>query len=154
MLRISHHLYQKSQGTHRGDWRTYRGDGQYRQYLKAGFKLWGSAYLPKTKRAMPNIYYCNGLANNDLGTLRVVLSWEECRNLLKLCSVEYAGLQFPTLAQGRASVFAVLRILDEERGDEWQGGFYTFDGDILQIEEWVQTCIRSRNPPPGRKLAD
>ncbi len=29
---------------------------------------------------MPNIYYCNGLAHNDLGILRAVLSWEECRN--------------------------------------------------------------------------
>lgn len=100
---------------------------------------------------MPNVYYCNGLANNDLGILRAVLSWEECRNLLKQCSVQYAGLQFPALAQGRAS--AVLRILDEEREGKWQGGFYSFDGDLLQIEEWVQTCIKSRSPRPGRKLA-
>lgn len=103
---------------------------------------------------MPNVYYCDGLANNDLGILRAVLSWEECRNLLKLCSVQYAGPQFPTLTLGRASGFALLRILDEERKDEWQGGFYSFDCDISQIEEWVQTCIGSRNSPPGRKLAD
>jgi hypothetical protein len=110
--------------------------------------------LPKTKRTMPNIYYCNGLANNGLGTLRAVLSWEETRDLLKLRSVEYAGLQLPTTAQGRVSDFAVLRILDEERDDRWQVGFYSFDGNILQIEEWVQTCIKSRNLPPGRKLGD
>ena len=96
---------------------------------------------------MPNIYYCNGLANSDLGRLRAVLSWEECRNLLKLCSVQYAGLQFPTMAQGRASDFAVLRILDEEQDDKWQVGFYSFDGDILQIEECVQTCFP--NPSVG-----
>ncbi len=48
---------------------------------------------------MPTIYYCNGLANNDLGILRAVLSWEECRSLLKLFSVQYAGLQFPTMTQ-------------------------------------------------------
>jgi hypothetical protein len=96
------------------------------------------------RRTMPNIYYCNGLANNGLGMLRAVLSWEESRNLLKLCSVQYAGLQFPTMAQGRASGFAVLRILDEERSDKWQVGFYSFDCDILHIEEWVQTCVRSK----------
>lgn len=97
---------------------------------------------------MPNVYYCNGLVNNDLGILRAVLSWKECRDLLKLCSVQFAGLQFPTPAQGRASGFAVLRILDEEREDEWQGGYYSFDCDIPQIEEWVQTCVRSRLAVP------
>jgi len=54
------------------------------------------------------------------------------------------------MAQGRASDFAVLRILDEERADKWQVGFYSFDGDILHIEEWMQTYISSRNPPPGQ----
>jgi hypothetical protein len=103
---------------------------------------------------MPNIYYRSGLANSDLGILRAVLSWEESRNLLKLCSVQYAGLQFPTIAQDRASDFAVLRILDEERNDKWQVGFYSLDGDILQIEELVQTCFRSRIPLPARNLAD
>ena len=103
---------------------------------------------------MPDIYYCNGLANSGLGTLRAVLSWEESGNLLKLYSVQYAGSQFPTIAQERASDFAVLRILDEERNDKWQVGFYSLDGDILEIEEWVQTCFRARIPPPGRKLTD
>jgi hypothetical protein len=103
---------------------------------------------------MPNIYYSNGLANSGLGILRAVLSWEESRNLLKLCSVQYAGLQFPAIAQARAPDFAVLRILDEERNDKWQVGFYSFDGDILEIEECVQTCFRARIPPPGRKLTD
>lgn len=103
---------------------------------------------------MPNIYYWSSIANNGLGVLRAVLTWEETRKLLKLCSVQYAGLQFPTAAQGRASDFAVLRILDEERADKWQVGFYSFDGNILQIEECVQTCIRSRNPTLGRELAD
>lgn len=103
---------------------------------------------------MPNIYYRSGIANNGLGILRAVLSWEETRNLLKLHSVQYAGLQFPTAAEGRVSDFAILSILDEERADRWQVGFYSFDGDILQIEEWVQTCIGSRNPTLGRELAD
>ena len=73
---------------------------------------------------------------------------------LELCSVQYAGTQFPTMAPGRASDFAVLRIVDDERDDKWQIGFYSFDGDIMQIEEGLQTCIRFRNPPPGRKLGD
>lgn len=76
------------------------------------------------------------------------------QNLLKPCSLQDAGLQLLTMAQGRASDFAVLRILDEERADKWHVDFYRFDGNILQIEECVQTCIRSRNPTLGRELAD
>jgi hypothetical protein len=100
---------------------------------------------------MPNIYY-SSLANNGLCILRAVLSCEEGRNLLKLCSVRYAGLQFPTMANGRNPDFAVIRIFEGERDDKWQVGFYSFDGDIMQIEEGVQTCIRLRNPSLGRKL--
>lgn|SRR5579864_2112516 len=100
---------------------------------------------------MPNIYYCS-LAHH--GILRAVLSWEESKNLLKLCSVQYAGVQFPTMAHGRASDFAALRILDEERDDKWRIGFYRFDDDLPQIEEWVQTCLKSRNPPHGRGVAE
>lgn len=100
---------------------------------------------------MPNIYY-RSLANNGLGILRAVLSWEESRNLFKLCSVQYAGLQFLTMAQGRTPDFAVIRIFDEERDDKWQVGFCSFDGDIMQIDEGVQTCTRSRNHSLGRKL--
>ena len=102
---------------------------------------------------VPNIYYCNGLANNDLGILRAVLSWEECRSLLKLFSVQYAGLQFPTMTQ-QDQGFAVLNLLKGELDDTWRVGFYSFDADLLQIEEWIQTCVVSRNPLPGRKVAD
>jgi hypothetical protein len=56
------------------------------------------------------------------------------------------------MAKGRTPDFAVMRILKEERIDKWQVGFYSFDGDIMQIEEGVQTCTRSRNPSLGRKL--
>jgi len=98
---------------------------------------------------MPNIYYCNGLANSDLGRLRAVLSWEECRNLLKLCSVQYAGLQFPTMAQGRASDFAVLRILDEETIN----GKLVFTALMATFCKSKNACkLASRTPPPGRKL--
>jgi len=102
---------------------------------------------------MPNIYYCNGLANNDLGILRAVLSWEECKSLLNLFSVQYAGFQFPAMTQ-RDQGFAVLNLLKGELDDKWRVGFYSFDAGLLQIEEWVQTCVVSRNPTPGRKLAD
>jgi hypothetical protein len=107
--------------------------------------------VAKTKRTMPNIYY-SSLANNGLGVLREVLSCEESRNLLKLCSAQYVGLQFPTMAKGSTPDFAVIRIFDEERDDKWQVGFYSFDGDIMQIEEGVQACTRSRKPSFGRKL--
>ena len=101
---------------------------------------------------MPNIYYCNGLANNDVGTLRAVLSWEECRSLLKLFSTQYAGLRFPTMTQ-QDQGFAVLNMLKGELDDTWSVGFYSFDADLQEIEEWVQTCVASRNPLPVRKLA-
>jgi hypothetical protein len=102
---------------------------------------------------MPNIYYCNGLANNDLGMLRAVLSWEECRNLLRIFSVQYSGLQFPTMTK-QDQGFAVLNMLKGEPDDPWRIGFYSFDADLVKIEEWVQTCVASRNTLPGRKLAD
>src|SRR5260370_27122351 len=100
---------------------------------------------------MPNIYY-SSLANNGLGVLREVLSCEESRNLLKLCSAQYAGLQFPTMAKGSTPDFAVIRIFDEELDAKWQGGFYSFDGDIMQIQQGEQTCTRSRKPSLPRKL--
>ena len=56
------------------------------------------------------------------------------------------------MAPRGASDFAVLRIFDEEREAKWQVGFYRFDGDIMQIEEGVQTCIRFRILPPGRTI--
>jgi hypothetical protein len=56
------------------------------------------------------------------------------------------------MAKGRTPDFAVMRILEEERDDKWQVGFYSFDGDIMQIEEGVQTCTRSRDHSLGRKL--
>ena len=90
--------------------------------------------------------------------LKRIIDRSECamevasRNLLKLCSFRYAGLQFPTMAKGRTPDFAVIRIFEEERDDKWQVGFYSFDADIMQIEEGVQTCTRSRNHSLGRKL--
>jgi len=102
---------------------------------------------------VPNIYYCNGLGNNDLGILRAVLSWEECAKLLQQFSVQYAGLQFPTMTQ-QDQGSAVLNMLKGGPDDTWRVGFYSFDADLPQIEEWVQTCVASRNPLPGQKLAD
>jgi hypothetical protein len=102
---------------------------------------------------MPNIHYGNGLGNSDLGILRAVLSWEECTNLLKLFSVQYAGLQFPTMTQ-QDQGSAVLNMLKGEPDDTWRVGFYSFDADLPQLEEWVQTCVASRNLLSGQKLAD
>jgi hypothetical protein len=56
------------------------------------------------------------------------------------------------MAKGGTPDFAVIRIFEEERDDKWQVGFYSFDADIMQIEEGVQTCTRSRNHSLGRKL--
>jgi hypothetical protein len=56
------------------------------------------------------------------------------------------------MTKGSTPDLAVIRIFDEERDDKWQVGFYSFDGDIMQIEEGVQTCTRSQKPSLGRKL--
>jgi hypothetical protein len=58
----------------------------------------------------------------------------------------------PNDGQGQDPDFAVIRIFEDERDDKWQVGFYSFDGDIMQIEEEVQTFTRSRNPSLGRRL--
>ena len=72
--------------------------------------------------------------------LRAVLSGDEAKNLLNLQSVQYVGLQFPTLAQNRNADFVVLRIFEGELCAEWQAGFYCFDADITRIEEAIQAC--------------
>jgi hypothetical protein len=100
---------------------------------------------PKLTPAMPNIYYCQPI-NRGSGILRAVLSSEEGRSLLKQHSFHYAGPQFPTTAQDRAADFAVLRILDEERDEEWRAGFYRLDADIMRIEEAIQACTAMLYP--------
>jgi hypothetical protein len=72
--------------------------------------------------------------------LRAVLSWEQCRSLLKQHPFRYAGQQFPTKAQDQAADFAVLRVFNEELDKKWCAGFYRCDADIIRIEEAVQTC--------------
>lgn len=67
--------------------------------------------------------------------MRAVLSWEESRKLLGQHVAEYKGQRFPTLNPDSASDFAVLRIFDEESNEQWRSGFYSFDADIMQIEE-------------------
>src|SRR2546429_2198339 len=42
----------------------------------------------------------------------------------------------------RSTLFPYTTLFrSEEQDDKWQVGFYSFDGDILQIEECVQTCF-------------
>lgn len=87
--------------------------------------------------AMPNIYYRYSI-NRGPGILRAVLSREEVRSLLKHLSVHYVGQQFPTAAQDHAGDFAIIRILHEELGEEWEPGFYCFDADIMRVEDAIQ----------------
>ena len=94
---------------------------------------------------MPNLYHCNS-ANHGLGILRAVLSREESSDLLRLFPVRFAGLQFPMMVESRTHDLAVLRIREDEGDIEWQIGFYSFDGDISEIEEGVQACTKSRPP--------
>ena len=78
--------------------------------------------------------------NRGLGTLRAVLSEKEAGSLLNQHVTHYVGQQFPTTVQDRAADYAVLHIHDEEIGAKWRAGFYSFDADIMRIEEAVQTC--------------
>jgi len=59
------------------------------------------------------------------------------------------GLQFPTMTQ-QDQGFAILNMLKGEPDDTytWRVGFYSFAADLLQIEEWVQTCVASRTLYP------
>jgi hypothetical protein len=86
---------------------------------------------------MANLYFCQSI-NRSLGILRAVMSWEESQKLLGQHFAEYVGPQFPTSNPDSASDFAVLRIFDEESNEKWRSGFYSFDADIMQIEEAVQ----------------
>jgi hypothetical protein len=89
---------------------------------------------------MANLYFCQSI-NRSLGILRAVLSWEDSQKLLGQHLAEYMGQHFPTSNPGRASDFAVLRIFDEESNDKWRSGFYSFDADIMQIEEALHASI-------------
>jgi hypothetical protein len=62
------------------------------------------------------------------------------------------GPVLPNDGQGQHPRFCVIRIFDEERDDKWQVGFYSFDGEIMQIEEGEGTRTRSRKPSLGRNL--
>lgn len=86
---------------------------------------------------MANLYFCQSI-NRSLGILRAVLSWEESQRLLAQHRAEYVEQHFPTPNPDTASDFAVLRIFDEESNEEWRAGFYSFDADIMQIEEALQ----------------
>ena len=72
--------------------------------------------------------------------MRAVLSWEESQKLLGQHVAEHTG-HFPTPNPGRASDFAVLRIFEEESNEKWRSGFYSFDADIMKIEEALQASI-------------
>jgi hypothetical protein len=64
--------------------------------------------------AGPNVYYCHSISRGP-------------------------GI-FPTAVQGQTDGdVAIIRILDEEGlGEEWQAGFYSFDANIMRVEEAIQ----------------
>ena len=85
---------------------------------------------------MPNIYFYQPTANN-LGILRAVLSWEECKRVLEHHSATYAGERFPigsTLGD-MGQDYGILAVGADEASKTWRSGFYRFDGDITQINE-------------------
>lgn len=73
--------------------------------------------------------------------MRAVLSREEIQKLFGQHVAEYKGQYFPTSNPGRTSDFAVLRVFEEESNEKWRSGFYSFDADIMQIEEALQASI-------------
>jgi hypothetical protein len=85
---------------------------------------------------MPNIYYCHAISQSS-GMLRAVLSWQEANTLLKSQAAHYVGAQFPN---DKTADFAVLRIVEGERREERQAGFYRFDADIEEIEAAIRVC--------------
>jgi hypothetical protein len=101
--------------------------------------------------AMLNIYYRHSI-NRGPGILRAVLSREEARSLLKHLSVHYVGQRFPTAAQDQTGDVAIIRILDEELGEEWHAGFYCFDGDIMRVEDAIQAS--TTNLPHVRSIVN
>jgi hypothetical protein len=86
---------------------------------------------------MANIYY--SYPDNRRGILRAVLSSGEGRHLLKEHSGRYVGQQFPTTFHNAALNVAVLCILEGEQSTEWPIGFYSFDEDIMRIEQTVRS---------------
>jgi hypothetical protein len=86
---------------------------------------------------MANIYY--SYPDNRRGVLRAVLSSEKSRHLLREHSARYVGLQFPRTFHNTASSVAILCIFEGEQSAESPIGFYSFDEDIMRIEQTVMS---------------
>lgn len=44
------------------------------------------------------------------------------------------------MGQDPGTDFAILRLFEGERSEEWRAGFYRFDDGIMRIEEAVLSC--------------
>lgn len=98
---------------------------------------------------MANIYYYYS-TNRGSGILRAVLTSEEGKSLLNAISAQYLGNAFPVGCQEPGPDFAILRIFEDEKNQNWQTGFYRFDVNIMRIEEAV-VCLQEV-PPPANLL--
>ena len=90
---------------------------------------------------MPNIYFYQPTASN-LGILRAVLSWEECKRVLEHHSATYVGDRFPIgpTPGDEGQDYCIFAVRADEETKAWRSGYYRFEGDIMQINE-VLLCL-------------
>ena len=92
---------------------------------------------------MANLYFCQPHSRNQ-GTLRAVLSLEECKILIAPQSAAYVGDQFPAALLGLDADkdYAVLRVDKDEADSVWRSGFHRLDGDLMELNGRLITLAK------------
>jgi len=92
---------------------------------------------------MPHLYFCEP-DNQSHGTLRAVLSWEECDHVVDRASAIRLGDEFPVgsiNANGQTTV-AVLYVRPEEANEKWFAGFYRMNVEVTEITKTLRILNR------------
>ena len=92
---------------------------------------------------MPNLYFCQPHAQNQ-GMLRAVISVGDCKRLIGPGGATYVGDQFPSVAEAedQNKDFAVLGFSANEAQGEWRAGYYSFEADLVELNEQLLTLTR------------
>ncbi|HEX4381091.1 MAG TPA: hypothetical protein VH022_13705 [Candidatus Acidoferrum sp.] len=92
---------------------------------------------------MPNLYFCQPHAQNQ-GMLRAVISLADCKRLIGAGGARYVGEQFPAVggAEDKSKDFAVLGFSPAEAQGEWRAGYYSFEADLVELNEQLLTLTR------------
>jgi hypothetical protein len=92
---------------------------------------------------MPNLYFCQPHTQNQ-GTLRAVISHDDCKYLVEPSLATYVGEDFPKVSDlhGQKADFAVLGFSADEATAEWRRGYYRFEADLMELNAQILKLAR------------